>query len=187
MFDHDTRFLSRLELLIGGAQPLLLGSSVRDDNVMLSVDLTNADIFEGGHIVLPRDTIHVVRTVYLWRGVAYQRIAVSNHGDSFLSFTLTLLFGNDFADIFEVRGQLRPKRGEARDELRGDNGVTLVYRGLDGAERRTELTSSPRRPGARRALQLMSSAWRRAGPSPCSSPWNATALTCRSEWASSKG
>jgi glycogen debranching enzyme len=143
LFDHDTRFLSRLELLIGGTQPLLLGSSVRDDNVMLSVDLTNADIFEGGHIVLPRDTIHVVRTVYLWRGVAYQRIAVSNHGDLFLSFTLTLLFGNDFADIFEVRGQLRPKRGETREELRGDNGASLIYRGLDGAARRTELTFEP--------------------------------------------
>src|SRR5580704_14155449 len=42
LFNHDTRFLSRLELLLGGTQPLLLGSSVRDDNVMLSVDLTNA-------------------------------------------------------------------------------------------------------------------------------------------------
>src|ERR1700694_1248670 len=40
LFDHDTRFLSRLELLIGGTQPLLLGSSIRDDNVTLSVDLT---------------------------------------------------------------------------------------------------------------------------------------------------
>ena len=143
LFDHDTRFLSRLELLIGGAQPLLLGSGVRDDNVTLSVDLTNADIYEGGHIVLPRDTIHVVRTVYLWRGVAYQRIAVSNHGDSLLSFTLTLLFGNDFADIFEVRGQLRPERGKTREELRGDNGVSFIYHGLDGATRRTELTFEP--------------------------------------------
>ncbi|MBV9137549.1 MAG: amylo-alpha-1,6-glucosidase, partial [Hyphomicrobiales bacterium] len=30
LFNHDTRFLSRLELLIGGTQPLLLGSSIRD-------------------------------------------------------------------------------------------------------------------------------------------------------------
>ncbi|MBV9751325.1 MAG: amylo-alpha-1,6-glucosidase [Hyphomicrobiales bacterium] len=143
LFNHDTRFLSRLELLIGGTQPLLLGSSIRDDNVTLSVDLTNADIFEGGHIVLQRDTIHVVRTVYLWRGVAYQRIAVSNHGDDRVSFNLTLLFGNDFADIFEVRGQLRPKRGHAHDELRGEAGVSLIYRGLDGATRRSELTFEP--------------------------------------------
>jgi glycogen debranching enzyme len=143
LFNHDTRFLSRLELLLGGTQPLLLGSSVRDDNVTLSVDLTNADIFEGGHIVLQRDTIHVVRTIYLWRGIAYQRIAVANHGDEPLSCTLTLLFGNDFADIFEVRGQLRPKRGQMQEELRGENAVALLYRGLDGAARRTELSFEP--------------------------------------------
>ncbi len=35
LFDHDTRFLSRLELLIHGMQPLLLGSRMRDDNISL--------------------------------------------------------------------------------------------------------------------------------------------------------
>jgi N-terminal domain of (some) glycogen debranching enzymes len=47
LFDHDTRYLSRLELLIDGMQPLLLGSSVRDDNLTLTADLTNPDIFYG--------------------------------------------------------------------------------------------------------------------------------------------
>lgn len=32
LFHNDTRFLSRMELLINGMQPLLLGSNVRDDN-----------------------------------------------------------------------------------------------------------------------------------------------------------
>ena len=36
LFDHDTRYLSRFELLINGMQPLLLGSSVRDDNLTLT-------------------------------------------------------------------------------------------------------------------------------------------------------
>src|SRR6202142_3234423 len=44
LFDHDTRYLSRLELLINGMQPLVLGSSVRDDNLTLTADLTNPDI-----------------------------------------------------------------------------------------------------------------------------------------------
>src|SRR5207253_10183285 len=44
LFDADTRFLSYLELLLDGAQPLLLGSNVRDDNTSLTVDLTNPDI-----------------------------------------------------------------------------------------------------------------------------------------------
>src|SRR5580700_6759000 len=80
LFDHDTRFLSRLELLVGETQPLLLGSSIRDDNVTLLVGLTNADIFRDGRIVLPRDTLHIVRSTLLWGGAAYQRLAITNHG-----------------------------------------------------------------------------------------------------------
>src|SRR6266481_9831592 len=45
LFHCDTRFLSRLELLLNGAAPLLLGSNVRDDNSQLTVDLTNPDIY----------------------------------------------------------------------------------------------------------------------------------------------
>lgn len=41
----------------GGAQLLLLGSSVRYDNVTLSIDLTNPDILLDGHIVLSRDSL----------------------------------------------------------------------------------------------------------------------------------
>src|SRR5262245_61213878 len=43
IFNSDTRFLSRLELLLNGEHPLLLGSNVRDDNSMLAIDLTNPD------------------------------------------------------------------------------------------------------------------------------------------------
>jgi glycogen debranching enzyme len=143
LFDHDTRFLSRLELRISGTQPLLLGSSVSDHNVILSVDLTNTDIYRDNHIVLPRDTVHLVRSTYLWHGAAHQRIAVSNYGRAPVSFTITLLFGSDFADIFEVRGQRRQRRGKSREELRGDDRVALIYHGLDGAERCAELCFEP--------------------------------------------
>src|SRR6266446_2738870 len=40
LFHADTRYLSRLELQVNGLQPLLLGSNLRDDNAVLSVDLT---------------------------------------------------------------------------------------------------------------------------------------------------
>ncbi|MGA8395824.1 MAG: glycogen debranching N-terminal domain-containing protein, partial [Pseudolabrys sp.] len=45
IFFCDTRYLSHLEILLNGSQPLLLGSNVRDDNSILIVDLTNPDIF----------------------------------------------------------------------------------------------------------------------------------------------
>ncbi len=70
LFNADTRYLARLELMLNQTQPLLLGSNQRDDNSALTVDLTNPDIYEGDRIVLQKDLIHIVRTLFLWRGSA---------------------------------------------------------------------------------------------------------------------
>ena len=51
LFDCDTRYLSHLELLINGSQPLLLHSAINDDNLNYYVDLTNPDIYADGRIV----------------------------------------------------------------------------------------------------------------------------------------
>src|SRR5436309_6917313 len=62
LFHCDTRFLSYLEFLLNGMQPLPLGANIRDDNTLLSIDLTNPDIYFENHLVLPKDTLHIVRT-----------------------------------------------------------------------------------------------------------------------------
>ncbi|HYW62165.1 MAG TPA: amylo-alpha-1,6-glucosidase [Bradyrhizobium sp.] len=144
LFNCDTRYLARLELLLDDMQPLLLGSNLRDDNSGLTVDLTNPDIYRDGRIVLQKDVLHIVRTIFLWRGTAYQRIGVQNHGDSPASFDLTLSFDNDFADLFEVRGQTRPRRGIGSNKLLGPSDVALEYRGLDGQTRTTALHFDPK-------------------------------------------
>ena len=144
LFNADTRYLARLELVLDELQPLLLGSNLRDDNSSLTVDLTNPDIYRQGRIVLQKDMLHIVRTLFLWRGTAYQRIGLQNHGDRLASFDLTLLFDNDFADLFEVRGETRPRRGTGSSKLVGPADVLLEYKGLDGVERATALHFDPR-------------------------------------------
>ena len=62
LFNADTRYLARLELVLDDVQPLLLGSNLRDDNSALTVDLTNPDIYRNGRIVLQKDMLHIVRT-----------------------------------------------------------------------------------------------------------------------------
>src|SRR5215212_9736479 len=131
LFNGDTRYLARLELVLDEVQPLLLGSNLRDDNSGLSVDLTNPDIYRDGRIVLPKDMLHIVRTVFLWRGTAYQRIGLQNHGDRMASLDLKLLFDSDFADLFEVRGEKRARRGTVSSKLLGPADVLLEYKGLD--------------------------------------------------------
>jgi glycogen debranching enzyme len=144
LFNADTRYVARLELVLDEVQPLLLGSNMRDDNSALTVDLTNPDVYSNGRIVLQKDMLHIVRTIFLWRGTAYQRIGVQNHGDRPASFDLTLLFDNDFADLFEVRGEKRPRRGIGSSKLLGPSDVAFEYRGLDDGARGTALHFDPR-------------------------------------------
>lgn len=143
LFNADTRYLARLELVLDDMQPLLLGSNLRDDNSALTVDLTNPDVHRHGRIVLQKDMLHIVRSTFLWRGAAYQRIGVQNHSGHSASFDLTLLFNNDFADLFEARGERRPRRGVGSSSLIGRSDVLLEYMGLDGKARTTALEFDP--------------------------------------------
>jgi len=144
LFHCDTRYLSRLEVLVNGVHPLLLGSNLRDDNSALSVDSTNPDLHANQRLILEKDTVHILRTVFLWRGTSYQRLGVRNYGDRAVDLQLSILFENDFADLFEVRGAHRERRGTATAKVNGEDQALLIYQGLDDKTRRTVLTFDPR-------------------------------------------
>lgn len=143
LFHQDTRFLSRLELRVNGREPLSLGSSARDDSSVLTTDLTNPDIYSGDKLVLPRDTLHIIRSTFLWRGTAFQRLGIRNHGSRRVELEIRLAFDSDFADLFEVRGMRRKQRGSRIADVVDDHRVVLSYQGLDGAIRRTTLSFDP--------------------------------------------
>jgi glycogen debranching enzyme len=144
LYHDDTRFLSGLQLLINDRRPLLLSSTVQDNNALLTADLTNPDFFdEAGRLRLPRDTIHVVRAKYIWQNCAYERFAVRNFDGSTHAIRLTFLFQTDFADLFEVRGHRRPARGRISAAVLGAQALALTYHGIAGDTRRTLLQFAP--------------------------------------------
>ena len=143
IFHHDTRYLSGVQLLIDGQRPLLLSSAVENDNVILTVDLANPDIYQGGKVVLPRETLHVRRSKFLWDGTCHERIAVHNFGPVPQKCFVSLSFAADFADLFEVRGLQRPCRGVLTVTHKDAQTVEFRYQGLDGIARRTEMHFSP--------------------------------------------
>ncbi|MFC0239288.1 amylo-alpha-1,6-glucosidase [Rhodopseudomonas telluris] len=143
LFHADTRYLTRLQLRLEDVQPLLLGSNLRDDNSALTVDLTNPDIYQNGRLVLAKDLLHIVRTIFLWRGTAFQRIGLQNHGDAEASFQLTLDFDSDFADLFEVRGSTRPRRGSVSSRRLSPCDAGFDYLGLDDVTRSTLVHFDP--------------------------------------------
>jgi glycogen debranching enzyme len=144
IYHRDTRYLSHLFLTIAGQRPLLLSSTLRDDNATLTCDLTNPDLFdEEGRLIAEHDLLHMRRTRFLWKATCFERIAIKNFHEHSISTTLELAFGADFADLFEVRGTTRAKRGEQKPALVASNGVTLEYTGLDGKDRATALLFEP--------------------------------------------
>ena len=155
LFHQDTRYLSHFGLLVNGLQPLLLGSNLSSDNCVLSVDLTNPDIVDRDTIILSKSLLHVARTVFVARDTLYQRFIVHNYGAESVPLLLSFSFGADFADVFEVRGMTRARRGTAEAEM-GEGWVLLTYAGLDGATRRLDLRFEP----APTALSLSSASYR---------------------------
>jgi glycogen debranching enzyme len=144
IYHEGTRHLSALTLSLARQRPLYLSSTVTDDNTVLTADLTNPDIQSGDLVVAPRGTIHLSRNRFLWQGVCYEHLQLRNYGLDAVTVGLGLQFQADFADIFEVRGTKRPRRGQLLEPVVTDDGATLAYLGLDGVTRRTRLTCQPR-------------------------------------------
>jgi glycogen debranching enzyme len=143
LFYDGTRFLSELVLYIGKSRPLFLSSNISRDNFLFTADLTNVDILDEDEVAIPRGTVHVARSKFLWRGVCYEKFRICNYGLSLVSVPLRLTFNADFADIFEVRGTRRERRGERLQASPQSDSVVLAYRGLDGVVRQSCIHCMP--------------------------------------------
>ena len=136
---HDgTRFLSWFELLLFGHRPLLLSSTVGIDDAVFDADLTNPDVMRDGHIALARGEVNVHRSRILWDACCIERIRVTNFRLNRIEVPLAIRFDADFADVFEVRGTRRARRGERLPDVNGDEYV-MRYRGIDERERRSRV------------------------------------------------
>src|SRR6266436_1142101 len=136
LFYEGTRFLSELVLYLGNSRPLLLTSTI-------SGDLTNVDILDDDEVAIPRGTLHLHRSKFLWNGIYYDKFRIANYGLSPVSVPFRLNFDADFADIFEVRGARRKKRGQRLEDAAETDSAVLTYKGLDGVIRRSHIRCTP--------------------------------------------
>ncbi len=144
VYHRDTRFLSHFHLAVEDAEPKLLSSTVSDDNSTLTCDLTNPDLYDrSGRLALAQGLLHIRRTRLLWQASLYERLAVTNFDDKRHHVRFEIAMGADFADLFEVRGTKRVRRGEDHRPKIAAGRVTLGYTGLDGQVRETTLIFAP--------------------------------------------
>jgi glycogen debranching enzyme len=137
---EDTRYLSRLTLIVEGTAPMQLSSTVTGESALLEADLSNADLFDGETLRLPRGTVHIRNTLVLGDGALYQTLELTNFAATDSRFDLALAFGADFVDLFQLRGTKRARHGTLLPPKIGPAELVLRYRGLDKLERRTEIT-----------------------------------------------
>jgi glycogen debranching enzyme len=143
LFHRDTRFLHRYELRLNGKLPLLLSTAPVHGGSGLVTHLSNADELRNGEVFLLRDTVAVRRDKTLLGVTLYERVQLHNYGQEPLRLELEILFGSDFADIFELRGSRRTRRGEAAPPKLERSGVRLPYKGVGGVWYETVLTFTP--------------------------------------------
>jgi glycogen debranching enzyme len=152
LFADDTRFLSRLELLVNGERPLLLSSG--------KVEYFSAAFFLRNPLAggLEQDVLSIVRQRFVGEGMQ-DHLVVENVGPSPVSCTLELEVGTDFADIISVKEHdfalgdplhARPLPPAATVRFDADrNQFVLEENGRGSARTQVILSRSPEADGAR--------------------------------------
>ena len=143
LYHEGTRFLSHLVFKLGRTRPFLLNSNVQKDNLLFIANMTNPDIYQTGKIILPRGTLHITRTKMLWQATCYETLKFSNYGLSSIPVQFTVEYSADFADLFEVRGMTRERKGVLHEAGLEQSRLRFDYTGLDGVARRTQIECFP--------------------------------------------
>lgn len=139
LFYRGTRHLSEFVLEIWRSTPLLLSSTIKTDNCFFSADLANVDVWRDASVAVPRGVLHILRSRFLADNVCYEQLRLKNFGRTEIRVPLTVRFAADFADIFEVRGMVRDRKGHHLPGRVDKNQAMLSYQGLDGILRETSI------------------------------------------------
>ncbi|MFT2008696.1 amylo-alpha-1,6-glucosidase [Pontibacter sp. 13R65] len=141
IYYRDTRFISRLELRLNNQRPLLLSSNIKEENEILSVDLTNSEMELDNGKVLHHGSIHIRRSQFVKDNLYHEKIELENYNGESYPLDLSLKLAGDFRDIFEIRGLERSRRGEILETQCVDHKtLILAYRGLDGLVRKAKVS-----------------------------------------------
>ncbi|MFT3915412.1 MAG: glycogen debranching N-terminal domain-containing protein [Anaeromyxobacteraceae bacterium] len=138
LFLSDTRHLSAWKLEVEGGPPLCLSSQVSPEYVA-QVDLTLTSLHAGD--LLGREPVNFVhlRRDQLIDDVFLDCFALRNFLSRPVDLWLEVSWAADFADVFEIRGARRARRGALHRPLVEGTRAVLRYDGLDGRRYATEI------------------------------------------------
>ena len=109
----------------------------------MAVDATNPDVSRNGETVVPRGTVHIFDRRFCGREHVRSGFESITIGRVAMDFSFSIEFDADFADIFELRGTTRERRGRRLETEIAQDKVVLAYEGLDRRLRRTRIVFDP--------------------------------------------
>jgi len=141
-FHDDTRFLSFMEMRVGGLRTVLLSSST-EKTFLSQIELTTSNIHLRDSLDLPENTIHIRREQMLDSDVMFERIAFDNFNLNKVEVKAEIEFAADFVDVFQVRGMAREEPGQYYQPVVTENSLCFHYRGRDNVMRQTLIELDP--------------------------------------------
>ncbi len=123
LFHRDTRFLSRLELLVNGASPESLAART-------------VDPYSARFVLRPQwsgpgeSPLIAVRSRFVGDGL-HEDLDVTNYGEEPVELRVELLLDADFADLFEVKlgSSATAPKGRVTRRVHADEGLLAIEHG----------------------------------------------------------
>jgi glycogen debranching enzyme len=135
-FHDDTRFLSHLELKLGGHRAVVLSSST-ERTFASTIELTTGALAQINSFDMPENTLHIRRRQVLSSDVLFDTLVFSNFNQAEIELMVEITYDADFVDVFQVRGCARPKSGQYYRPFAQGGSLVFFYRGLDDIRRET--------------------------------------------------
>jgi glycogen debranching enzyme len=142
LFYDDTRFLSRLELRVGGYRTVVLSSST-EQTFVSQVELTTGHTSMRETYEIPEKTVHIRREQLLALDTFYDQLTFENFNFHDVTLEIELAYESDFVDVFQVRGVARERPGHYYQPIVRRDSIIFHYQGLDGTSRDTTIRFSP--------------------------------------------
>ncbi len=151
LYRDDTRYLSQWEMTLNGMNLTPLSHNTNDGYAGRFIYANHAYPEHDSHATqanMPAKEMNVgsqklmVQRDLVIRDAVIDRVVVTNFDTSPVEGQIDIKYGADFADIFEVRGMARKRRGELLPvQVAGlKKQVVLAYRGLDGQVMKTKIS-----------------------------------------------
>ncbi len=143
LFWQGTRFLRTCNFMLEGNPLIPLAHYISDMSEQCQVDATNAPFVVDNEVSIPQGSIHVSRVLELRADALVQTLTLTNFHTTSVPVVLSLTFGTDFCDMFDVRGFTRTQRGIRKVAVLDTTTTILGYYGADHVERETTIACTP--------------------------------------------